>query len=326
MMWSWGMQSVGLISTLAVCTLPLAERGTAQGTTSERPAATETLQPAAAAAAAAPFAEYRIRPGDRLRMSVWGEPNLTTDAVVMTHGVVSFPLVGEMSVADKTVSALAEELREAYLRYYQDPRVSLSAIPAVWPKVYVQGNVKQPGPVDYAPERRLLDYVGLAGGFALGADLANVAVVSSESDTAATVRVSMNLASSDGASAPNPPLKPGDTIWIGKALPVSVVGAVQSPGAVEYREGLRLSDYIGMAGGPTNRARVHDAVLKHTDSAGSSAVRRVDIATALQQPDDPQLNPVLAPGDVVTVPEHFLAGTLEWSDVLRAVAGIVFWR
>jgi len=323
MLWSWGMQSVGLISTFAICALPLAERGAGQGTTSQSPAVTETLQPAVAAA---PFSEYRVRPGDRLRMSIWGEPDLTTDAVVMTDGVVSFPLVGEIAVADKTVSALAEELREAYLRYYQDPRVSLSAVPAVWPKVYVQGNVKQPGPVDYAPERRLLDYVGLAGGFALGADLANVAVVSSESDTAATVRVSMNLASSDGASVPNPPLKAGDTIWIGKALPISVVGAVQSPGAVEYREGLRLSDYIGMAGGPTNRARVHDVVLKHTDSEGSSTVHKVDIATALEQPDDPKFNPVLAPGDVVTVPEHFLAGTLEWSDVLRAVAGIFIWR
>jgi polysaccharide export outer membrane protein len=257
-------------------------------------------------------------------MSVWGQPELATDALVMTHGVISFPLVGDMAVAGKTVSALTEELREAYLRYYQDPRVSLSVVPVVWPKVYVQGNVKQPGPVDYARERRLLDYVGLAGGFAAGADLANVTVMSSHSDGTSTQRVS--LVSADGGPVPNPPLKPGDTIWIGRALPVSVVGAVRSPGSVEYRDGLRLSDYVGMAGGPTNRARLRDAVLKHTDDEGNSAVREVDIAAALRELDDPQLNPVLAPGDVVSVPEYFLAGTLEWSDVLRAVVGVFVWR
>ena len=323
-MGTWSKRTIWLLSGIALCMLLLA--AAPNGLAAEEEGPVMATGGSEAGLAGALLNEYRVRPGDRLRMSIWGESDLATDSVLMTHGIMSFPLVGDIAVTDKTVSALTEELREAYCRYYQDPRVSLSVIPVVWPKVYVQGNVRHPGPVDYAPERRLLDYVGLAGGFGASADLEHVGLTSSESDTAGTTIVNVNSGSYENGSVPNPTLRPGDTIWVGKAMPVSVVGAVQAPGAIDYQDGLRLSDYLGLAGGPTNRARLQNAVLKHTDREGNSTVFQVDLGAALRRPDDPQLNPVLAPGDVLSVPEHFLAGTLEWSDVLRAAVGIFLWR
>ena len=272
------------------------------------------------------FGEYRIQPGDRLHMSVWGEPSLTTETMVVTHGRVPFPLLGELLAADKTVSELTEDVRKGYLRYYKDPRVSLFVTPAVWPSVYVQGNVRDSGPVDYSPGRRLLDYVGMAGGFGADADLSKISIVSRESDVTSTTTVDMSAVSFQSESVPNPELKPGDTVWVGRALPVSVLGVVNRPGAVDYRHGLRLSDYVGMAGGPTNRAELGAVSVKHTSANGASSVAQVDLAAALAQPDDPEVNPVLAPGDTVTVPERFVAGTLEWSEILRAVAGVIIWR
>jgi protein involved in polysaccharide export with SLBB domain len=109
-------------------------------------------------------------------------------------------------------------------------------------------------------------------------------------------------------------------------MPVSVIGAVNKPGALTYQHGLRLSDYVGLAGGPTNRARVRDAVLKRAGPDDDAAIRKLDLAAALGDPDDPKLNPILEPGDVVTVPEEFLGGTLEWSDVLRALAAVFIWK
>jgi polysaccharide export outer membrane protein len=272
------------------------------------------------------FGEYRIQPGDRLYMSVWGEPSLTSDTVVMTHGRVPFPLLGETMAAGKTVSELTEEVRQGYLRYYRDPRVSLFVVPVVWPSVYVQGNVREPGPVEYLPGRRLLDYIGMAGGFGADADFSQIGIVSHENGRALKTTVDLSAISSDGESTPNPVLKPGNTVWVGRALPVSVLGAVNSPGAVDYRHGLRLSDYVGMAGGPTNRAELGKALLKRVTPDGSSSVARVDLRAALGQPDDPQVNPVLTPGDTVIVPERFIAGTIEWRDILRAVVGIYLWN
>jgi len=246
--------------------------------------------------------------------------------MVMTHGRVAFPLLGEMSAGDKTVSEITEDVRKGYLRYYRDPQVTLLVTPAVWPSVYVQGDVRSPGPVDYSPGRRVLDYVGLAGGFAADADLSKIGIVSRASDTTSTTTVDMSPVTFDSQNVPNPELKPGDTVWVGRALPVSVLGAVNRPGAVDYQHGLRLSDYVGMAGGPTNRAEVDSVSIKHTSPDGTISVARVNLAAALAQPEDPKGNPVLAPGDTVTVPEMFVGGTLEWSDLLRAVAGVIIWR
>lgn len=272
------------------------------------------------------FGDYRIQPGDRLHMSVWGEPSLTTETTVLTHGQVAFPLLGELESTGKSVAELTEDVRTGYLRYYKDPRVSLFVTPAVWPSVYVQGNVRNSGPVDYTPGRRLLDYVGMAGGFGADADLSGISIVRREGDTTSSTTVDMSAVSFQSESVPNPELQPGDTVWVGKALPVSVLGQVNRPGAVEYRHGLRLSDYVGMAGGPTNRATLGAVSLKHTNPDGTSSVAQFDLVAALAQPEDPELNPVLAPGDTVTVPERFVAGTLEWSEILRAVAGVIIWR
>ncbi len=282
------------------------------------PSAPET--PPAAEGPRLVFGEYRIQPGDRVYMSVWGEPSLTTEGIVMAHGQVPFPLLGDLPVAEKTVSDLTEEVRQGYLHYYRDPKVSLSVTPVVWPSVYVQGNVRSPGPVDYAPGRRLLDYIGMAGGFGANADLSNVGIVSHQSGTATKTTIDMSAVSGPDGSVPDPALKPGDTLWVGRALPVVILGAVNRPGSVEYQYGLRLSDYVGMAGGPTNRAERGSVLLKHTEPDGTSSVAEVDLGAALAQPDVPSVNPVLRPGDTVTVPELFVAGTLEWSDLLRSVA------
>jgi polysaccharide export outer membrane protein len=217
-------------------------------------------------------------------------------------------------------------VRKGYLRYYRDPRVSVLVTPVVWPSVYVHGNVRNPGPVEYSTGRRLLDYIGLAGGFASDADLSGIGIVSHENGVTLKTTMDMSAVSSEGQSVPNPILKPGDTVWVGRALPVAVLGAVNRPGATDYHHGLRLSDYVGLAGGPTNRAELGKTAVKHTARDGTSAVLHVDLGAAVGQPDDPELNPVLAPGDTVTVPERFLAGTLEWSDVLRAAVGIFIWR
>ncbi len=81
--------------------------------------------------------------------------------------------------------------------------------------------------------------------------------------------------------------------------------------SLDYQQGLRLSDYLGMAGGPVEQADTNAAVLKRM---GQPEVTPINVAKALEKPDSAELNPVLAPGDVVTVPMQFVGGTLTWSD------------
>jgi polysaccharide export outer membrane protein len=310
----------GLLVVVAIALLPAAPVG------AEEPAPPATLAETAASPAVADgelFATYQIRLGDRVRSSVWGESELTADATVMPDGTVSLPLIGTVPVVGKTVPEVTGEVRQAYARYLKEPRVSLSCVPRNPPQVYFEGAVPRPGPVDYDPQLRLMDYLGLVGGPSPGADLSRVVITSGRGPDLTRTAMTVAVACQPAGQSQNPVLRPGDTVWIGKALPVGVIGAVVKPGAFEYQAGFRLSDYLSLAGGPTNRAILKRTVLKRNDG---SQVCLVDLSAALRAPDSPEANPVLAPGDVVTVPEAFLAGTLEWSDVLRALAGPLIWR
>ncbi|UCC68085.1 MAG: polysaccharide export protein [Armatimonadota bacterium] len=286
--------------------------------------AEEDAGPAAVSVSETAFPDYLVRVGDRIQFSVWGEPELTTDTVVMPDGTISLPLMGTFRVLGKSVPTVTEEVKQECLRYLKDPQIYLSCIPRVPPQVYVEGAVDAPGPVPYDPRFSLLDYLTQAGGPTPDADLSNVIITRVQGDQVTSIEVDMYAPPAAGGSVETPRMSPGDTIWVGRALPVSVVGEVENPGVVPYRQGLRLSDYIALAGGPTERADRVKSWLKHTE-AGVTTSRRVNIAIAMEQPDTLETNPILAPGDAVTVPEKFLAGGLEWADVLRVLSTTVLW-
>jgi polysaccharide export outer membrane protein len=244
----------------------------------------------------------------------------------MPDGSVSVPLLGIIVAVGKTVPSLTEELTRRYQAYYKDPKVSVSATPRQPPQVYVEGSVRKPGPVDYAGHLRLSQYIGMAGGPEPGADLSQVVVSSGSGAQVTKTTYDLLAASSAQEGTQDPVLRPGDAVWVNRALPVSVVGAVNSPGAFDYQLGMRLSDYLGRAGGPTDHAAM-DRVVVESSAAGQKTPRVVNMGASSGHLDDPNLNPPLAPGDVVIVPERFLAGTLDWSDVLRSVTSLfIFWH
>ncbi len=285
------------------------------GAGAEEPPASST------APAAVLSADYRVGAGDRVQVSIWGEPSLTSDAPVMADGSLSLPLVGSLQVVGKTLPELTQAVREAYTRYLRDPKPAVSCIPRNPPQVYFEGAVHRPGPVPYDPSRRLSDYLGLAGGPLPGADLSRVVIASTSGEPRQAPR-EVDFSGATAARGENPVLQAGDTVWLGRALPVAVIGAVNRAGAIEYAQGLRLSDYVGLAGGPTDHAEMGKVVLQHQE-AGKNVVRRIDLSAVLAKPGDAARNPILEPGDVVTIPESVVGGTLGWGDVLRALAAAV---
>ncbi len=96
---------------------------------------------------------------------------------------------------------------------------------------------------------------------------------------------------------------------------VSVFGAVLRPGAVEYQRGLKLTDYIALAGGPTQKANLKKVkvVIFRKENPVSF---EVNVEEILKKGDFVK-NIELKPGDVVYVPEKF---TINWGLVLNALA------
>lgn len=119
---------------------------------------------------------YRLGPGDKLRVTVYGEEDLSGEFEVGSAGEVSLPLIGAVRVADLTLRgfvSLAElRLREGYLKH---PRVSVEVIN--YRPVYVLGEVNNPGVYEYVNHMTVLQAVVLAGGYTYRANEDKVKIV-----------------------------------------------------------------------------------------------------------------------------------------------------
>ena len=73
--------------------------------------------------------EYRIGPGDKLNITVFGHPDLSVEAFVDGAGRISMPLLGQMPANSKTITQLQDDIAAALNKdYIIDPRVNLEVL------------------------------------------------------------------------------------------------------------------------------------------------------------------------------------------------------
>ena len=121
-------------------------------------------QQAQRAAESGAVVRYEVQPSDLLQISVWREPELTQQVLVRPDGAFSFPLAGEISAVGKTVEELRLELVERLSRYIPDLVVTVSVLEIRGNKIYVIGQVNQPGEFIMNPRVDVMQALSLAGG------------------------------------------------------------------------------------------------------------------------------------------------------------------
>jgi polysaccharide export outer membrane protein len=107
---------------------------------------------------------YRLGAGERLRITVFGESDLSGEFVVGSDGTIAFPLVGSISATGRTLdeleAAIVDKLKPDYLK---NPQVSLEILN--YRPFYILGEVKNPGSYPYVNGMRVVNAIALAGGF-----------------------------------------------------------------------------------------------------------------------------------------------------------------
>lgn len=118
-------------------------------------------------------ADYRMVPGDRLEISVWKEADLQKAVTVMPDGKLSFPLIGLVDAAGKTLNELRSEVEKKLTAFIPEPVVTVSVTEQAG-RVYVIGQVARSGAYPINPRINVLQALALAGGltpFAKGGDI-----------------------------------------------------------------------------------------------------------------------------------------------------------
>ena len=122
-------------------------------------------------------ADYTIAPADVLEISIWGEQELTRQLVVRPDGKVSFPLIGDLTVAGKT-TAQVKSLVEKKIRSFipeASATVILSQLGSL--QYYVIGKVAKPGMFNVSRSLSVLQALALAGGLTTFADEDSISVI-----------------------------------------------------------------------------------------------------------------------------------------------------
>ncbi len=189
---------------------------------------------------------YRLVPGDVLNIIVLNDQSLSGEQVIGPDGFIRLPLVGAIKAAGLTLDELTEKLQQALGRFIRRPRitVTLKQFPASVRRVYVLGEVKNPGAYQIPPgiTPTIFDAVALAGGFTDNADLTQIRVFQRDGQSA---RFNLREFQTDSAF-----INPGDLVWVPPAfVKVSIVGAVEKGGIYPVPVHGTLLDALAAAGG-----------------------------------------------------------------------------
>jgi len=221
---------------------------------------------AAPAALRAADTDYRLGPGDLLRISVFGYPDLGIDTRVSETGNISYPFIGQIAVGGLS-TAQAENLIATRLKdgaIVKMPQVSLLVVDYQSQKVAVLGQVAKPGQYPLDKSSRVIDALAEAGGPVTGL-AADSATLLRKDGSKQLIDL---IALFNGDATQNPAVIGGDTLFVPKAPQFYIQGEVQRPGVYKLERNMTVSQAIAAGGGLTTRGSSHRISCKRRDENG----------------------------------------------------------
>jgi polysaccharide export outer membrane protein len=137
---------------------------------------------APASAQEAPNEPYFVQAGDTLEVSVWKEEDLQKQVLVRPDGRISFPLIGDINVAGRTINELRQEITDRLVKFIPDLTVTVTIQSINGNRIYVIGKVHSPGSFVVNPRVDVMQALSLAGGTTAFATLDDIIILRRESD------------------------------------------------------------------------------------------------------------------------------------------------
>lgn len=254
-----------------------------------------TPPPAVANSSAANVADYKLGPGDGLKISVFQNPDLTLETRITDTGLITYPLIGAVKIGGLTVPQAEQRIANALStgNFIKQPQVSILIMQVRGNQAAVLGYVNRPGryPLEQA-QMRLTDLLALAGGVAeAGSDIVTLVGLREGQPFKKQVSLSQAFSSGQPDVAFDTRVQDGDVVWVDRAPTAYIYGEVQRPGPLRLERGMTLLQGLAAGGGLTARG---------TDRGLKVHRKMADGQTQVLQPP---MSETLRDGDVVYVRE-----------------------
>jgi polysaccharide export outer membrane protein len=162
---------------------------------------------------AAPVAaDYRLGAGDKLRIEVYKDAQVSQSLQIRPDGKITLPLVGDLEAINRTPLELRDEITNSLKEYMTNPVVTVIVVEALSSQVFVTGQVAKSGPIPVYGPLTIVQAIAMAGGLSEWANRRDVRVLRPGPSGMQTIRVNYQEAI-DGEGSPVY-LRAGDTVVV----------------------------------------------------------------------------------------------------------------
>ncbi len=245
------------------------------------------------AQAPAPKTDYVLAAGDVIRVTVFQSPELSLESRIPESGVVSYPLLGTVTLGGLTISQAEKLLADGLLtgKFLKQPQVSILVTQLRGSQASVLGHAVRPG--RYTLElanTRLSDLMAMAGGVAPdGSDM--LTVVGIRDGKPLRVQIDFRTLFRGANDAQDILIQNNDVVYVDRAPQIYIYGEAQRPGALRLERGMTVLQALAAGGGLTQRGT----------QRGIRVIRKGPDGVA--QELTPDLQDQLREGDVVFIRE-----------------------
>ncbi|MDO9204631.1 polysaccharide biosynthesis/export family protein [Methylotenera sp.] len=157
---------------------------------------------------------YRLRQGDLVQVSVWGEDKLQKESLVLPDGSITYPLAGRVEIVGLTSTEAEKKIAEKLKPYLPDPQVSVVIANIAGNQAHVLGKVLKPGQVLMTGPMTVLDALSIAGGLDKFADKNGIKVIRKTPQGQKAIPIYYDQLIRGERLESNITLNPGDTIVV----------------------------------------------------------------------------------------------------------------
>lgn len=238
------------------------------------------------AAGMAGAAEQLLGPGDVVRLSVYGSPDLSLETRVSDSGHITFPLLGQVAVGGMAVPAAEKKIGELLEKggYLKKAQVNMIITTLANQQVSVLGYVNRPGRYPVEGKRKVLDLLALGGGIAPeGGD--TVSLIRNRDGKTRRETIDVVDMVRKGELERDYEVAGGDVIYVERAPRFYITGEVQRPGAFRIERGMTVLQAVSAGGGLTLRGSERGMQVTRRNAMGQAVTIEVNPGDLVQVDD-----------------------------------------
>ena len=159
-------------------------------------------------------ADFTIRPGDVLQVTVWKEEGMDRELVVLPDGSLNFPLIGTVVVQDLTTIAAQNLIKDKLKKSIPDASVTVMVKAPLGHTVNVMGQVAKPGEIVMGRRMNVMQALSQAGGLTPYASEGSIVVLRNVNGEKKSIEYPYNDISRGRDLDKDVDLVPGDVIFV----------------------------------------------------------------------------------------------------------------